>query len=113
LFDFAYRYGVDEDGGVFDQVDRGGSVLVATKRLWPQTERIKAHVVRGELDLVREALGYCFSHYVDPTHGGWSEHLTRDGQVFSRSMNATSVYHIVMALTEAANALALEEARPG
>ena len=111
LFDFACRYGVDEDGGVFDQVDRSGSVLVATKRLWPQTERIKAHAVRGELDLMRKALDYCFSHYLDPTHGGWNEHLTRDGQVFSRFMNATSVYHVVMALTEAANALQLEEAR--
>ncbi len=111
LFDFACRHGVDEDGGVFDQVDRSGSVLVATKRLWPQTEGIKAYAVRGELDLMRVALDYCFSHYVDPTHGGWNEHLTRDGQVFSRFMNATSVYHVVMALTEAANALQLEETR--
>ena len=42
LFDFARRFGVDADGGVFDQVDRTGGRSLATKRLWPQTERVKA-----------------------------------------------------------------------
>ena len=105
LFDFAYRHGVDADGGVFDQVDRDGEVVAATKRLWPQTERVKAHAVRGEIERMQQALDYCFAHYVDPGHRGWNEHLTRAGEVFSDCMNATSVYHVVLALGEAAEAL--------
>ena len=113
LFDFALRHGIDEDGGVFDQVDRSGAVQVANKRLWPQTERIKAHAIRGELAPLREALDYCFSNYVDASHGGWREHLTREREVFSDFMNATSVYHIVLALTEAAKALDLRPTESG
>lgn len=105
LFEFALRHGVDTDGGVFDQVDRDGALRKATKRLWPQTERIKAHAARGETAELQSALAYCFGHYVDPARGAWREHLTREGQVFSTALNATSVYHIVLALTEAAKTL--------
>lgn len=109
LFDFASRFGIDGDGGVFDQVECDGTLLVATKRLWPQTERIKAHAVRGEIGPLREALDYCFSRYVDPNHHGWREHLSRDGAPLTPWMNATSVYHIVLALCEAQKALRTAE----
>jgi mannose/cellobiose epimerase-like protein (N-acyl-D-glucosamine 2-epimerase family) len=112
LFDFGRRFGVDADGGVFDQVDRGGHPLAATKRLWPQTERVKALAarslatgdasLRGELEA---GLRYCFARHVDPKSRGWFEQLARDGRVLSEAQNATSVYHVVVALDEASRAL--------
>jgi mannose-6-phosphate isomerase len=108
LLGFAERYGVDADGGVFDQVDRSGRPLRTDKRLWPQTERVKAlaTLVRARPDAGRRrqlegALAHCTNRYVDPATGGWREHLSRDGAVLSNAQNATSVYHVVAALSEA------------
>ncbi len=108
LLGFAERHGVDADGGVFDQVDRGGQPLSTGKRLWPQTERLKALavLVRGRDDALRrdqleEALAHCAGRYIDPMTRGWREQLARDGRVLSSAQNATSVYHVVAAFGEA------------
>jgi len=108
LFHFATEAGVDpDDGGVFDEINRAGVIVRDTKRLWPQTEFVKALNARFEtfsdgvaLERLEQALSYCFSHYVDPEHHGWNDHLTREGKVFSEYMPATSVYHITLALSE-------------
>ncbi len=108
LFVFAERHGVDaEHGGVFDAIDRGGRVRRDTKRLWPQTELIKALVARYEasgdaaiLEPLQGALRHVFRHYVDPRHRGWRDHLTREGELHVDLMPATSVYHITLALSE-------------
>ncbi len=113
LFAFGRRFGVDADGGVFDQVDRDGRPLAATKRLWPQTERVKAlaeraRATRGDTKLRGEleaGLRYCFARHVDAKTRGWHEQLARDGRVLSDAQNATSVYHVVLALEEASRAL--------
>ena len=108
LFAFAFETGVDHQlGGVFDETDREGRVLRDTKRLWPQTELLKALTVRYErnpdpetLALLDGAIRHCFSRYVDPGHHGWRDHLTREGRLFTELMPATSLYHITFALTE-------------
>ncbi len=112
LFEFGRRLGVDTDGGVFDQIDAEGRTLAVTKRLWPQTERVKALAARaratGDAIARREleaGLRYCFARHVDPKTHGWFEQLARDGRVISDAQNATSVYHVVVALEEAAKAL--------
>ncbi|HTO69023.1 MAG TPA: AGE family epimerase/isomerase [Myxococcota bacterium] len=105
LFEFAELHGVDADGGVLDAVDRAGRPVETHKRLWPQTERVKALAVRARLGLesparLDRALAYCAERHLDP-EGGWHEHLSRDGRVVSSAQNATSVYHVVTALSEA------------
>ena len=108
IFRLGFELGIDpDDGGVFDEINRRREIVRDTKRLWPQTELIKALVARYEkqadpevLERVQQALKYCFSHYVDPRHRGWNDHLTREGGVFSEFMPATSVYHITLALSE-------------
>jgi mannose-6-phosphate isomerase len=104
LFGFAERHGVDADGGVFDRVDRRGRVLADSKRLWPQTERCKALAVRGEVAGLRAALAGPLARYRRPD-GGWREHLARDGTPTTDLQNATSVYHVVLALREAMEVL--------
>ena len=105
LFDFAARHGLDsEHGGVFDQIDAGGSVLLDTKRLWPQTEYLHAlasRALRGLPDAsppLRAQLELCLSRYRDPRHAGWREQADRSGRITSSLMHATSVYHVQGAL---------------
>lgn len=112
LLQFARRFGLDADGGVVDQLDRDGQPVAFSKRLWPQTERVKALAARvrttGAAELRSEleaGLRYCFARHVDPKTGGWHEQLARDGRVLSEAQNATSVYHVVFALGEAIEAL--------
>jgi len=113
LYAFASRHGVDaECGGVYDQISCSAQVLRDTKRLWPQTEYVRALAVRAERQGDRDAreqldhmLELCRERYIDPRHGGWREHLNRDLSPASDLMNATSVYHVWGALTEAANVL--------
>lgn len=107
LFQFAERHGIDAEGSVFDRVDRSGRVLAASHRLWPQTERLKALAVRGSRSELAGALGQVFARYASGAHG-WTEHLAADGSVLSDVQNATSVYHVVLALREAMTALEAE-----
>ncbi len=108
IFHFGLEFGTDpDDGGAFDEINRRREVVRDTKRLWPQTELIKALVARYEARpeeetraRLQQALDYCFTRYVDPTHHGWNDHLTRRGEVFTEYMPATSVYHITFALSE-------------
>jgi mannose-6-phosphate isomerase len=103
---FARRHGVDSDGLVFDAVSRSGRLLRDSKRLWPQTEHLKALAARGEHAALRATLARVSSAYVDPASGTWREQLDRAGTPTSSALNATSVYHVVFALAEAERALA-------
>ena len=105
LFAFAERHGTDGSGGVFDRIDRRGRLLDASQRLWPQTERLKALAVRGERAALAASLARVFARYLR-AGGGWTEQLGPDGKPRDGIQNATSVYHVVLALREALEALA-------
>ncbi|UCE84884.1 MAG: AGE family epimerase/isomerase [Deltaproteobacteria bacterium] len=113
LFAFGQRYGVDpEFGGVYDQIDPDGSVLRDTKRLWPQTEYVKALAARAEadpsplrFDALRAALAGLLDRYASREHPGFHEETARDGALRSAYMPATSVYHVTFALCEALRVL--------
>ena len=104
---FACTHGIDpDDGAVFDRLHLDGRVLDARKRVWPQTEHIRALTLRAAHDArargeLERRIAHCFARYVDPRHGGWREHAARDGTIVSEYMNATSVYHVWTALREA------------
>ena len=91
---------------IVDAVDAQGALVRDGKRLWPQTEHIKALAARGEREELRSTLGRVLTAYVDAESRGWHEQLDRAGRVVSDVMNATSVYHVVLALREAAARLA-------
>lgn len=118
LHAFAERHGVDrETGGVFDEIDQRGRVVRDTQRVWPQTEYLKALAVRLEArpdpaarSELERALAGCLERRHDRELGGWHEQLSRSGERISDSLPASSVYHIVLALSELARvAEALEE----
>ena len=111
LWRFALRHGVDsEHGGVYDEIDPVGAVSRDAKRLWPQTEYVRALAQRVADDRepakhLISALERCFERYVDARHGGWNEWTDRRGALTSSQLYATSVYHVYGALSAAARAL--------
>jgi len=103
LFAWADRHGVDaERGGIYDQLDRNGAVLQSTKRLWPQTEAVRAYAVHGGSASRLAALTrYLVERYLDPTRG-FAEHLDRAGTPITDELYGSSPYHLVGAYEELA-----------
>jgi mannose/cellobiose epimerase-like protein (N-acyl-D-glucosamine 2-epimerase family) len=113
LQDWAMLHGFDaERGGIFDEVDRAGAVLKASKRIWPLCECIKS-VATQQLSLPSEPgrqqltllLDLLFERYLKPD-GTWVEHFDRNWRPIVTEMPGSTSYHIVLALAEARRALA-------
>lgn len=97
-----------------NELDADLAVRDARARLWPQTERVKAHALRAQLGLgdgevscrlaveASEGLRRFFAH---PVAGAWWEHISPDGEPAREPCRASSLYHIMGAL-EAMEALA-------
>ncbi|MCH2548725.1 MAG: AGE family epimerase/isomerase [Alphaproteobacteria bacterium] len=112
LYQFAEKFGVEQTteptkGLIFDSVMRSGIDLDDNKRLWCQTESIKAQTARLELELDKTSetrleflLDRLFKLYLINDTGLWREHIARDGEPIRHSVPATSFYHLFIALTE-------------
>lgn len=112
LYRFAETHGVDRNPGpaadlVFDSVLRHGTSLDENKRLWVQTEAIKAQLARMEFHddtaaalRLEELLDRLFELYLAPGNGIWQDHLDTQGKGFSETAPASSLYHLFLALTE-------------
>lgn len=95
-------YGIDPTGYVIDETWAEGGVRTPTSRLWPQTERIKANIVRfetaGDPRAAEATLQACeaLASYLDP-RGYWRDRRLPDGSFVEEPAPASSFYHIVMA----------------
>lgn len=73
---------------------------VATRRLWPQTEFLRAAIVMAARRaapqaLADERLDALVGAYFDtPAPGGWRDQFDGDGGLLSTTMPASSLYHI-------------------
>ncbi|MEE8271993.1 MAG: AGE family epimerase/isomerase [Alphaproteobacteria bacterium] len=119
LLFFAMKHGIDElTEGVpvaFDAVGADGTVLAGTKRLWPQTEAVKAHLARYEFAhgappepdplSARLHLLTMFGEYIDLDHGVWHDQLARDGTPVTEYIPSSTLYHLVLCLAEASRLL--------
>jgi mannose/cellobiose epimerase-like protein (N-acyl-D-glucosamine 2-epimerase family) len=109
LFDWAVAHGIDaKHGGIFDELDRCGQVLSATKRIWPVGECIKAHAIRwrSRNDPSARAgmvawVDFLIENYLR-SGGLWHETLNQDRTPHLSEMPGTTPYHL---LTAAADAL--------
>lgn len=120
LYLFASTHGCDHTAGpaqglAFDSVLRRGAderlghgtSLDDNKRLWVQTEAIKAQLARLEggadpaaserLELILECL---FGLYLAVGHGNWQDHLDTNGGAIAQTAPASSFYHLFLCLTE-------------
>lgn len=115
LFDFGIKHGVDKTfGGVYDEVNQQGEIILSTKRAWVQTEYVKAWVARiedgvGDEDANRaglaKSLETMFTYYLLPD-GRWREHLAKDLLTITNDrMPGSTSYHVLLALAEALRVL--------
>jgi mannose/cellobiose epimerase-like protein (N-acyl-D-glucosamine 2-epimerase family) len=118
LYRFALAHGIDTAPGMvpaaFDEIDAAGALTQPTKRLWPQTEALKAFLARAErLDdadaraRARAHLAMMFTRYVGAGHALWRDQLDRAGAEVSTTVPASTLYHLFLATAEAARVLDL------
>lgn len=113
LLDWANKHGWDQEfGGIYDELDPDGAVLVDTKRIWPFTEALKANVlmldsVSDKIDLkenIARMVAVFNEQYMDE-RGFWTEWLTRDLQSATDYMPGTTPYHVYFGIMESAAVL--------
>lgn len=104
-----YSYGLstlDIDGRAIQLAARGGAPIDASRRTWPQTEALKAHLAVFEHSGdERAAAAACrsFDILMDEyltEDGGWIDHYAADGSILSSRMPASTGYHVVLAFAE-------------
>lgn len=97
---------LDVDGRAIQTAARGGAPIDASRRTWPQTEALKAHLAMYEArrdDRFAEAACRSFDVLMDEyltEDGGWIDHFAADGTVLSHNMPASTGYHVVLAFAE-------------
>lgn len=113
LLNAALRYVDPESGCLLDEGDVGGRVTRTSRRLWPQTELVRAWVAQAESgeagagDNVVATLSRLARLYLShPVSGGWYEHFDGDGRLLVDWIPASSFYHVLGSVIEADRVLA-------
>ena len=112
LHSFAHRHGSNRESGLlFGELDRVGTVRDASVRLWPHAEWLRAEIVRLGCDREGDpapalAAFVALRRFLDAAPAGlWVERFDAPSRSFVRGpAPATSLYHIVGALTVLSNA---------
>ena len=107
LIELAEAHGIDRDRGVaVDVLLDDFSVHRATARLWPQTERIKAGSLAASLTgqasywgVAADAAEALEGYLRTPVDGLWRDVLRPTGDFADEPAPASSLYHIVLALS--------------
>jgi mannose-6-phosphate isomerase len=108
LFERAETHGIDRARHVaINALTPNGGVMDANARLWPQTERLKAAAVLGELTrnyrywAIALESADALARYLDvPRTGLWRDTLTPDGTFLDEPAPASSLYHIAGAIAQ-------------
>ena len=109
IMSFGFRYGYDAATGLtIDQVSRDGRPLAMSRRLWPQTEALKACLASAEFlgktdsEKIAKILDSLLSHFLrpGPIPGSWIDHFDADWSPIVDKVPATSLYHLTLAFFE-------------
>jgi mannose-6-phosphate isomerase len=102
LMAFADTHGLDPGrAAAINAVLTDGSVHDPVARLWAQAERIRAYIVaRRDADQIAGAIVGLQRFLATPVQGTWYDQLAPDGRFVVEPARATSLYHIVGAITE-------------
>jgi mannose/cellobiose epimerase-like protein (N-acyl-D-glucosamine 2-epimerase family)/glycosyltransferase involved in cell wall biosynthesis len=104
LIDFADTHGVDARRGVaIGAVLSDGALHDPVARLWAQAERIRAYAIDrrpGDAERIAAAIRGLRRFLATPTRGIWYDQLGGDDRFVSEPARATSLYHIIGAVTE-------------
>jgi mannose-6-phosphate isomerase len=105
---FNDRFGLHPDtGALMDVLWSDGTVSSAGQRLWPQTERLKAEMLRRDPDDNRILAAYAVlqAHIAPAPAGLWMEQRLEDGGFARMAAPASSLYHLTSAYVTAARIL--------
>ncbi|MCB8880712.1 AGE family epimerase/isomerase [Acidisoma cellulosilytica] len=108
LNDFVDRFGIHPTtGGLVDVLSSDGSLVSGSQRLWPQTERLKAEILRPDATETRILKAFAvLRDYITPAPRGlWMEQREADGSFSPTPAPASSLYHLTSAYTVAARTL--------
>lgn len=90
-----------------DEINPLGHAVKQSRRLWPQTELLKAALARYEygtdqtgLIIAHGTLKTMFRDYLSADHGVWCDHIDANGQKIIADIPASSLYHLFVALSE-------------
>ena len=108
LYNRALSVGRESTSGLLiDRVDIQGGPIWKRRRLWPQTEFIKAAIImyeledRDALDLAANVVLQMRTSYLDtPVPGGWRDRYDEYGLELHGPMPASSMYHLMVAISE-------------
>lgn len=107
LYDHVQRHGRDRLGLLPDELLDDGRVRTASRRLWPMTEAIKAHVLEAERGrpgaletavLLADTMHERF--FSGAMAGGWIDRYDAAGAPMGDFMPASSLYHVIGAIDE-------------
>jgi mannose-6-phosphate isomerase len=97
---------LDEEGRALQEVTREGAVADGSRRTWPQTEALKAHLAMfeatGEESFTAAAcrsFDVLMDEYLTP-EGGWIDQYDSTGKPMAHNMPASTGYHVVLAMAE-------------
>ena len=101
LYDFAARHGVEPVSGLlYNEIWADGRVKDAAKRLWPQTEQLKAQCALG-MPADEAMLEGIFRYFLEPAPAGaWMDRLDARNVPLKASIPASSLYHLFGAFAE-------------
>ncbi len=106
LLETARARGLDPETGLaYDEIwrDPAAGVKSARKRLWPQTEALRTHLVLGGEDpVLRGEVGgwveRIFTHYIEPApRGTWMDVRGADNAAAATTIPASTFYHLFSA----------------
>jgi mannose-6-phosphate isomerase len=107
LWRFAISHGVDAARGVaVDAIDSWGTTSSNTARLWPQAERLKAALAMLEYGVggaereTFDAMEGLNKYLRAPLSGAYHDTMLLDGTFVNEPARASSLYHIVGAMSE-------------
>jgi mannose-6-phosphate isomerase len=97
---------LDEEGRALLEVTREGAVADGSRRTWPQTESLKAHLAMfeatGEESFAAAAcrsFDVLMDEHLTP-EGGWIDRYDATGKPVAHMMPASTGYHVVLAMVE-------------
>lgn len=108
LLGAALRAAEPRYGFLIDEIDSLQQVRLGSRRLWPQTELIKAWLAQYEtgVDRADEAAETLIEHLMatylsGPFAGGWYDSYNDVGEISIDTVPASTLYHIFVATAEA------------
>jgi mannose/cellobiose epimerase-like protein (N-acyl-D-glucosamine 2-epimerase family) len=109
IMTFGFSHGYDAATGLtIDQLGRDGRPLAMSRRLWPQTEALKACLASAEFlgvtesEKITKIVDALFEHFLrpGPIPGSWIDHYHADWSPIADKVPTTSLYHLTLAFFE-------------